>query len=102
VGYAAFSDARRDGSPTGWPAAGAHGGVVVVGSFTPYQLSVPKNRFRRTFCLRRFAILLGAGEAIIYPASKSIRFRVDSIGERESPMVLIFAGVGVGAGVTQF
>jgi MFS transporter, ACS family, glucarate transporter len=52
------------------------------------------------FVLMRF--LLGAGEAVLYPASNQFLSRWIPTGERGAANGLIFSGVGVGAGCAPF
>jgi ACS family glucarate transporter-like MFS transporter len=75
-------------------------GVVWWGIFTALTAAVPA-RFGAAlfgFMLVRFA--LGAGEAVIYPASNQFVARWIPSSERGLANGLIFSGVGVGAGLT--
>jgi ACS family glucarate transporter-like MFS transporter len=100
VGYALFQ------TPGGWladrlgPRRVLTAGVLWWGIFTALTAVVStKNAFAvLLFAAVRF--LLGAGEAIIYPASNQFVSRWIPSAERGIANGLIFAGVGVGAGVT--
>ena len=75
-------------------------GVVWWGIFTALTAAVPA-RFGAAlfgFMLVRFA--LGAGEAVIYPASNQFVARWIPSSERGRANGLIFSGVGAGAGLT--
>jgi len=75
-------------------------GVVWWGIFTALTAAVPA-RFGAAlfvFMLVRFA--LGAGEAVIYPASNQFVARWIPSSERGLANGLIFSGVGAGAGLT--
>jgi MFS transporter, ACS family, glucarate transporter len=75
-------------------------GVVWWGIFTALTAAVPA-RFGSAlfgFMLVRFA--LGAGEAVIYPASNQFVARWIPSSERGLANGLIFSGVGAGAGLT--
>lgn len=76
------------------------GGVLWWGVFTGITASVPS---RLRFALALFIgarFLLGAGEAIIYPASNQFVSRWIPVRERGIANGWIFAGVGAGAGLT--
>src|SRR6266481_6230049 len=100
LGYALFQ------TPGGWlvdlfgPRRVLTVGVVWWGIFTALTASLPTKVWGAVlfFILVRF--LLGAGEAIIYPASNQFVSRWIPSAERGIANGLIFAGVGVGAGAT--
>lgn len=76
------------------------GGVVWWGIFTAITASVPSSL---PFALALFIsarFLLGAGEAIVYPASNQFVARWIPARERGIANGWIFAGVGAGAGLT--
>lgn len=98
IGYALFQ------TPGGWladrlgPRVVLTAGVIWWGIFTALTASVPGKipHAILLFVLARF--LLGAGEAIIYPASNQFVSRWIPTQERGVANGLIFAGVGAGAG----
>lgn len=75
-------------------------GVVWWGVFTALTAAVPANFTQAllAFICVRFA--LGAGEAVIYPASNQLVARWIPSPERGLANGLIFSGVGIGAGLT--
>ena len=76
------------------------GGVVWWGIFTAVTAFVPSTL---PFALALFIVarfLLGAGEAIVYPASNQFVARWIPVRERGIANGWIFAGVGAGAGLT--
>ncbi len=100
LGYALFQ------TPGGWladrfgPRRVLTAGVLWWGFFTALTAAVST---RIAFAVLMFAAVrffLGAGEAIIYPASNQFVSRWIPSPERGIANGLIFAGVGVGAGVT--
>jgi ACS family glucarate transporter-like MFS transporter len=100
LGYALFQ------TPGGWlsdkfgPRRVLTGGVLWWGIFTALTAAVPS---RMTGALLFFVFvrfLLGAGEAIIYPASNRFVSWWIPTQERGIANGIIFAGVGVGAGIT--
>ena len=74
-------------------------GVVWWGLFTSLTALIPPigSALVSFICLR---FLLGAGEAVVYPASNNVVANWVPSEERGIANGLIFAGVGVGAGVT--
>ncbi len=100
LGYALFQ------APGGWLADkwGSRrvlaAGVLWWGIFTALTAAIPSGLAGALlgFILIRF--LLGAGEAIIYPASNQFVSRWIPTQERGIANGLIFAGVGIGAGIT--
>ncbi|WP_448664193.1 MFS transporter [Sphingomonas sp. CJ20] len=100
IGYAAFQ------VPAGW-LAGRYGprkvltlGVVWWGVFTALTAAVSPALGNTVLQLVVVRMLLGAGEAIIYPAGNQFLARWIPIQERGKANGLIFAGVGAGAGLT--
>lgn len=76
------------------------GGVVWWALFTSLTASVPATLGHALFLLLGVRFCLGAGEAVVYPASN--RFVASWIPTQERGIAngLIFAGVGIGAGIT--
>jgi MFS transporter, ACS family, glucarate transporter len=75
-------------------------GVLWWGMFTALTTAVsPKITFA-VFYLAAVRFLLGAGEAVMFPASNQFVSRWIPTKERGLANGIIFAGVGVGAGVT--
>jgi len=75
-------------------------GVVWWGVFTALTAAVPANVGFALLALMSVRFLLGAGEAVIYPASNQFVARWIPSTERGLANGLIFCGVGVGAGLT--
>jgi ACS family glucarate transporter-like MFS transporter len=100
VGYALFQ------TPGGWladrlgPRRVLTAGVLWWGIFTALTALVPTKIAFAVLLFAAVRFLLGAGEAIIYPASNQFVSRWIPSAERGIANGLIFAGVGVGAGVT--
>jgi len=100
VGYALFQ------TPGGWLAdhLGSRrvltAGILWWGVFTALAAAIPWkfNHVILAFIAIRF--LLGAGEAIVYPASSQFVSRWIPTQERGIANGLIFAGVGVGGAIT--
>lgn len=100
MGYALFQTAG------GWladrlgPRRVLTGGVLWWGIFTALTTAVsPKIAFA-VLCLAMVRFFLGAGEAVMFPASNQFVSRWIPSEERGIANGVIFAGVGVGAGVT--
>lgn len=74
--------------------------VVWWGVFTALTASVPVGFAGALFALIAVRFLLGTGEAVMYPASNQFVARWIPTQERGIANGWIFAGVGVGAGVT--
>ncbi|HEY6293589.1 MAG TPA: MFS transporter [Terriglobia bacterium] len=74
--------------------------VVWWGIFTVLTASVPVGIGRPLLLFMAVRFLLGAGEAIIYPASNHFVANWIPTTERGLANGLIFAGVGAGAGLT--
>jgi ACS family glucarate transporter-like MFS transporter len=75
-------------------------GVVWWGIFTALTAAVPPSIAGALIIFIGIRFLLGAGEAIIYPASNQFVARWIPVGERGIANGWIFAGVGVGAGIS--
>jgi MFS transporter, ACS family, glucarate transporter len=76
------------------------GGVVWWGIFTAATACVPSQVAYALLLFITVRFLLGAGEAIVYPASNQFVARWIPTGERGIANGWIFAGVGAGAGLT--
>jgi len=74
--------------------------VVWWGLFTALTASVPARLGGALALLISIRVLLGAGEAVIYPASNQFVSKWIPTTERGLANGLIFAGVGAGAGAT--
>jgi ACS family glucarate transporter-like MFS transporter len=74
--------------------------VLWWGIFTALTAAVPSGLARALLLFISIRFLLGAGEAIIYPASNQFVSRWIPSHERGIANGLIFAGVGIGAGIT--
>ncbi|HXM97666.1 MAG TPA: MFS transporter [Candidatus Dormibacteraeota bacterium] len=100
VGYALFQ------TPGGWladrfgPRLVLAAGVVWWGVFTALTATVSSTAASAIFVFIAVRFMLGAGEAIIYPASNQFVSKWIPTQERGIANGLIFAGVGVGAGIT--
>jgi MFS transporter, ACS family, glucarate transporter len=75
-------------------------GVLWWGVFTALTAAVPSHLSRALFAFIAVRFVLGAGEAVIYPASNQFVSRWIPSAERGVANGLIFSGVGVGAGFT--
>jgi len=75
-------------------------GVVWWGIFTALTAAVPAKIASALALFLAVRFLLGAGEAIVYPASNQFVARWIPVKERGIANGWIFAGVGVGAGLT--
>ena len=75
-------------------------GVVWWGLFTALTALVPENARHPLLLLIAVRFLLGAGEAVIYPAANQFVVRWFPVSERGIANGWIFAGVGAGAGLT--
>ncbi|MDE3199588.1 MAG: MFS transporter, partial [Acidobacteriota bacterium] len=100
VGYAAFQVAG------GW-LAGRMGprrvlaaGVIWWGVFTALTATIPTDIGNALAILIGVRFLLGAGEAVVYPATNQFVAEWIPIQERGLANGIIFAGVGAGAGLT--
>ena len=99
-GYALFQ------TPAGWladrfgPRRVLTAGVLWWGVFSALTATIPHGIANAVLALLVIRFLLGAGEAIIYPASNQFVARWIPSQERGLANGVIFAGVGIGAGVT--
>ena len=75
-------------------------GVLWWGLFTALTAAVSRGLGNVVLVLGVIRFLLGAGEAIVYPASNQFVARWIPSQERGVANGVIFAGVGIGAGVT--
>jgi len=75
-------------------------GVLWWGVFTALTAAVSTKIAFAVFIFAAVRFLLGAGEAIMYPASNQFVSRWIPSQERGIANGMIFAGVGIGAGVT--
>lgn len=75
-------------------------GVVWWGVFTALTALVPPNVSGALLLFVAVRFLLGAGEAVIYPAANQFVARWIPVRERGIANGWIFAGVGAGAGLT--
>jgi ACS family glucarate transporter-like MFS transporter len=76
------------------------GGVVWWGIFTALTASVPSGIGGALLLFIAIRFLLGAGEAVVYPASNKFVARWIPQSERGIANGWIFAGVGAGAGLS--
>jgi ACS family glucarate transporter-like MFS transporter len=76
------------------------GGVIWWGIFTALTALVPANFTGALLAFMTVRFLLGAGEAVIYPAANQFVSRWIPVRERGIANGWIFAGVGAGAGLT--
>lgn len=74
--------------------------VIWWGVFTALTASVPAGLAWAFFLLISVRFLLGVGEAVMFPASNQFVANWIPTGERGIANGWIFAGVGIGAGVT--
>jgi MFS transporter, ACS family, glucarate transporter len=100
LGYALFQ------TPAGWladrlgPRRVLAAGVLWWGAFTALTAAVPASISHTVLAFIGIRFLLGAGEAVVYPASNQFVARWIPTQERGIANGLIFAGVGAGAGFT--
>ena len=100
VGYALFQTLGGWTADRLGPRRVLTAGVLWWGIFTALTTAVsPKIAFA-VFYLASVRFLLGAGEAVMFPASNQFVSRWIPTQERGIANGIIFAGVGVGAGVT--
>ncbi len=76
------------------------GGVLWWGVFTALSAAVPSGIGHAVFLFASIRFLLGAGEAVVYPASNQFVAQWIPLQERGVANGIIFAGVGVGAGLS--
>ncbi len=75
-------------------------GVIWWGVFTALVTALSPSTAGLLFCLLAVRFVLGMGEAVVYPASNCIVAAWIPSAERGIANGIIFAGVGIGAGVT--
>jgi ACS family glucarate transporter-like MFS transporter len=100
LGYALFQTAGGWLSDKLGPRRVLTVGVVWWGIFTALTAIVPSQIKAALFFFVAIRFLLGAGEAVIYPASNQFVSWWIPTQERGIANGIIFAGVGVGAGIT--
>ncbi|HSC45435.1 MAG TPA: MFS transporter [Candidatus Acidoferrum sp.] len=99
-GYALFQ------TPAGWladrfgPRRVLTAGVLWWGVFSALTAAISHTIANAVMVLLVIRFLLGAGEAIMYPASNQFVARWIPTQERGAANGVIFAGVGIGAGIT--
>jgi MFS transporter, ACS family, glucarate transporter len=100
AGYALFQTLGGHLADRFGPRRVLTGGVVWWGIFTALTALVPANIAHALWLFVAVRFLLGAGEAVIYPAAN--KFVASWIPARERGIAngWIFAGVGAGAGLT--
>ena len=76
------------------------GGAVWWAVFTSLTAAIPAGIAGVVILFMGVRFLLGAGEAVIYPASNRLVAKWIPTNERGTANGLIFAGVGAGAGIT--
>jgi ACS family glucarate transporter-like MFS transporter len=100
LGYALFQ------TPSGWladrfgPRRVLAGGVLWWGIFTALTAAVPVAAAKPILLFIAIRFLLGAGEAVVYPASNQFVARWIPTQERGIANGWIFAGVGAGSGLS--
>jgi ACS family glucarate transporter-like MFS transporter len=100
LGYALFQTAGGWLSDKLGPRRVLTVGVVWWGIFTALTAVVPSQMRTAPLLFVAIRFLLGAGEAVIYPASNQFVSWWIPTQERGIANGMIFAGVGIGAGIT--
>ncbi|HEX8813301.1 MAG TPA: MFS transporter [Terracidiphilus sp.] len=100
AGYALFQTVGGHLADRFGPRRVLTGGVVWWGIFTALTALVPANIAGALWLFVAVRFLLGAGEAVIYPAANQFVARWIPMRERGIANGWIFAGVGAGAGLT--
>jgi MFS transporter, ACS family, glucarate transporter len=100
LGYALFQTAGGWLSDKLGPRRVLTVGVIWWGIFTAVTAAVPSQMRSALLFFVAARFLLGAGEAVIYPASNQFVSWWIPTQERGIANGIIFAGVGVGAGIT--
>jgi MFS transporter, ACS family, glucarate transporter len=100
VGYALFQTPGGSLADHLGPRWVLTAGVVWWGIFTTLTAMVPTGIGSALFVFIAVRFMLGAGEAVVYPASNNVVANWVPTQERGIANGLIFAGVGVGAGIT--
>jgi ACS family glucarate transporter-like MFS transporter len=100
AGYALFQTVGGYLADRFGPRSVLTAGVLWWGIFTALTALVPANISGALFLFLLVRFLLGAGEAVIYPAANQFIARWIPVRERGIANGWIFAGVGAGAGLT--
>jgi ACS family glucarate transporter-like MFS transporter len=100
AGYAVFQTPGGRLADRVGPRRVLAGGVVWWGIFTALTALVPSNVRGAILLFVSIRFLLGAGEAVVYPASNQFVARWIPAQERGLANGWIFAGVGAGAGLS--
>jgi ACS family glucarate transporter-like MFS transporter len=100
AGYALFQTAGGQLADRFGPRRVLTAGVLWWGVFTALTALVPPDIRGAVFLFVAVRFLLGAGEAVIYPAANQFIARWIPVHERGIANGWIFAGVGAGAGLT--
>ncbi len=100
AGYAVFQTVGGHLADRFGPRRVLTGGVVWWGIFTALTALVPADVRGALWLFVAVRFLLGAGEAVIYPAANQFVTRWIPVRERGIANGWIFAGVGAGAGLT--
>ncbi|MGH9503988.1 MAG: MFS transporter [Terriglobales bacterium] len=100
IGYALFQTVGGRLADRFGPRRVLTGGVVWWGIFTGLTALVPSSIRGALFVFIAIRFLLGAGEAVVYPASNQFVARWIPAQERGVANGWIFAGVGAGAGLS--
>ncbi len=99
AGYALFQTIGGQLADRFGPRRVLTGGVIWWGIFTALTALVPANFAGALLAFMAVRFLLGAGEAVIYPAANQFVSRWIPVRERGIANGWIFAGVGAGAGL---
>ncbi|HEY1679889.1 MAG TPA: MFS transporter [Candidatus Sulfotelmatobacter sp.] len=100
AGYALFQTVGGHLADRFGPRRVLTAGVLWWGAFTALTALVPANIGGALIIFIAVRFLLGAGEAVIYPAANQFVARWIPVRERGIANGWIFAGVGAGAGLT--
>ncbi|HZS95956.1 MAG TPA: MFS transporter [Terriglobales bacterium] len=100
AGYALFQTIGGQLADRFGPRRVLTGGVIWWGVFTALTALVPTNFAGALLAFMTVRFLLGAGEAVIYPAANQFVSRWIPVRERGIANGWIFAGVGAGAGLS--
>lgn len=100
AGYALFQTVGGHLADRFGPRRVLTAGVIWWGVFTALTALVPANIASALWLFMAIRFLLGAGEAVIYPAANQFVSRWIPVSERGIANGWIFAGVGAGAGLT--
>ena len=100
AGYAVFQTLGGSLADRLGPRRVLTAGVLWWGVFTALTAVVPANIANALFIFIAVRFLLGAGEAVIYPAANQFVAHWIPVPERGIANGWIFAGVGAGAGLT--